>query len=136
MTETPARGLREPRDITKRRRLTPRRIALIAGAVLLLVGLALVGLVALQYGSLAQQGFDSVCSASVGGVPPGEGTLVGGSWSWWPLGVTCEWQALDGSTLLERPDWSTTAVAITGAGILLIGLVTLLSAVLLRRAKH
>ncbi|KQQ05081.1 MULTISPECIES: hypothetical protein [unclassified Rathayibacter] len=115
------------------RRLTPRRLALISGAVLTLVGLALVALIPLQYWSLAQQGFDAVCSASVGGVPPGEGTLVGGSWSWWPLGASCEWQSLDGATRVDQPDWSSTAVAITGAAILLVGVVTLLVAAFRRR---
>ncbi|QHC67354.1 hypothetical protein Q0F99_01905 [Rathayibacter oskolensis] len=132
MTEPTPASTAAP-EPARHRRLTPRRLALIAGAVLTIAGLALVALIPLQYWSLAQQGFDAVCTASVGGVPPGEGTLVGGSWSWWPLGASCEWQALDGSELVEQPDWSSTAVAITGAAILLIGLVTLLVAALRRR---
>lgn len=130
MTASPPSG-----TTARRRRLTPRRAVLLAAGAVALVGAALLALVALQYATLAQQGFDAACSASVGGVPAGEGTLVGGSWSWWPLGGTCEWEALDGTRLVDRPDWSTTAVAITGAALLLIGFVGALLALLLRRSR-
>lgn len=132
MTATPASGpVASPSP--RNRRLTPRRIALLASSVVALAGLALLALVPLQYWALAQQGFDAACSASVGGVPAGEGTLIGGSWSWWPLGNACEWEALDGTVLLDQPDWSTTAVAITGAALLVIGVVGVLLSLLLRR---
>ncbi|SMH32274.1 hypothetical protein SAMN06295885_0718 [Rathayibacter oskolensis] len=129
MTDTPAPGVRSGR----RRPLTARRLALIAGTVVALAGAAVVALIPLQYWNLTRLGFDYACSASVGAVPPGEGELVSGYWSWWPLGAACEWTSLDGSILVDRPDWSTTAVAITGVALLLAGLVAVVLALLLRR---
>ncbi|QHC59598.1 hypothetical protein [Rathayibacter sp. VKM Ac-2760] len=117
----------------RRRVLTPRRAALIAALTALVAGLALLGLVALQYGTLAAQGFDAVCLASVGRVPAEEGSLVAGSWSWWPLGGSCRWELLDGTVVESAPDWSTTAVAIVGAALVLLGVVGTALALLVRR---
>ncbi|ROQ16098.1 hypothetical protein EDF54_0978 [Rathayibacter sp. PhB93] len=117
----------------RRRFLTPRRVALLAALTALVVGLALLGLVALQYSTLAAQGFDDVCLAGVGRVPAEEGSLVAGSWSWWPLGGTCRWELLDGTVVDSAPDWSTTAVAITGAALALLGVVGTALALLVRR---
>lgn len=117
----------------RRRFLTPRRVALLTALTALVVGLALLGLVALQYSTLAAQGFDDVCLASVGRVPAEEGSLVGGSWSWWPLGSTCRWELLDGTVVDSAPDWSTTAVAIVGAALALLGVVGTALALLVRR---
>jgi hypothetical protein len=107
-------------------------VALAAGVVAL-VGLALLALVPLQYATLARAGFDSACRASVGRVPAEEGELLRGAWSWWPLGTSCEWTLLDGSVIEVLPDWSTTAVAITGAALLVIGIAGATTALLVRR---
>ncbi|MCJ1695193.1 hypothetical protein MT349_05310 [Rathayibacter caricis] len=124
----------EPRDRpSTRRRLTPRRLAALAAGVVALVGLALLALVPLQYVTLAGAGFDSVCRASVGRVPAEEGGLLRGAWSWWPVGTSCEWTLLDGTVIEVLPDWSTTAVAITGAALLLLGIAGAATALLVRR---
>lgn len=136
MSDTPAPGPRTAREPRSRHPLTARRLALIAGTASALAGLALVALIPLQYWNLARVGFDAACTASVGAVPPGEGELVAGYWSWWPLGAACEWESLDGTLLLEQPDWSSTAVAITGVALLLAGLVTVILTLVLRRRSR
>lgn len=133
MTETPAPRLEPVKTIRRRRPLTARRLALISGAVLALCGLGVLGLVALQYGYLSREGLDFMCSMSVGGLPIDEGSLVRGFWSWWPLGGACEWTLLDGTVILDLPDWSTTAVAVVGAALLVAGLALLVLGLLLRR---
>ncbi|MCM6763562.1 hypothetical protein NB037_14150 [Rathayibacter sp. ZW T2_19] len=118
---------------TARRRVAPRRLAALASGVVALAGLALLALVPLQYATLTREGFDAACLASVGRVPAEEGELLRGSWSWWPLGASCDWTLLDGTVIRILPDWSTTAVAITGAALLLVGIVGAALALLVRR---
>lgn len=115
MTETQP----DPRPIPARRALSTRRLTLLVGVIL--VAISLVALVPLQYWTLSTQGFDDACRGSLGGVPPEAGDLVRGFWSWWPLGGACEWTLLDGTDVVDRPDWSITAVAIVGTVLLLAG---------------
>ncbi|MHC2184777.1 nitrogen fixation-related uncharacterized protein [Rathayibacter agropyri] len=117
MTETQP----DPRPIPARRALSTRRLTLLVGVILVAISLVALALVPLQYWTLSTQGFDDVCRGSLGGVPPEAGDLVRGFWSWWPLGGACEWTLLDGTDVVDRPDWSTTAVAIVGAVLLLAG---------------
>ncbi|PPH50411.1 hypothetical protein [Rathayibacter sp. AY1E2] len=129
MTETPP----APASTPARKRLTAARLALLAGLALAVAGLAALALVPLQFANIDRQGFDYVCSVSLGGVPPEAGDLVRGFWSWWPLGAACEWTLLDGTTVVDLPDWSTTAVAIVGAVLLVVGAALAIASPLLRR---
>ncbi|PPF30673.1 hypothetical protein C5C18_03255 [Rathayibacter tritici] len=113
--------------------MTTARLALLAGLVLVLTGLAALALVPAQYATLSAQGFDDLCRGSLGGVPPEAGQLVRGFWSWWPLGAACEWTLLDGTTVVDRPDWSTTAVAIVGAVLFVLGAALAIVSPFLRR---
>ncbi|MBO0984539.1 hypothetical protein [Rathayibacter sp. SD072] len=119
-----------------RPRVTPRRLAALTSGVVALAGIALLALVPLQYAALARRGFDAACLASVARVPAEEGELLRGAWSWWPLGASCDWTLLDGTVVRILPDWSTTAVAITGGALLLVGIVGAALALLVwRRAR-
>ncbi|AZZ55888.1 hypothetical protein [Rathayibacter iranicus] len=123
-----------PRPTAVRRALSARRLTLLVGLVVVAVGLVILALVPLQYWTLSTQGFDDACNSSLGGVPPESGELVRGFWSWWPLGEACEWTLLDGTYVIDRPDSSTTAVAIIGAVLLLAGIgLTIASRFLSRR---
>ncbi|PPI02374.1 hypothetical protein C5C56_01995 [Rathayibacter sp. AY1D1] len=129
MTETPP----APASTPVKKRLTAARLALIAGLVLAVAGPAALALVPLQYANIDRQGFDYVCSVSLGGVPPEAGELVRGFWSWWPLGAACEWKLLNGTTVVDLPNWSTTAVAIVGAVLLVVGAALAIASPFLRR---
>jgi uncharacterized membrane protein HdeD (DUF308 family) len=129
MTETPP----APAPTPAKRRWTAARFALLVGAVLILAGLVALALVPLQYATLSAQGFDDLCRGSLGGVPPEAGELVRGFWSWWPLGAACQWTLLDGTTVVDLPDWSTTAVAVVGAVLLVVGAALAFASPLLRR---
>ncbi|QHC56121.1 hypothetical protein [Rathayibacter tanaceti] len=126
MTDTSAPG--------ETARHSTRRLVLIAVAVLGLAGVVALALVPLQYWALSAQGLDDACRVSLGGVPPEAGELVRGFWSWWPLGGACEWKLLDGTTAVDRPDWSTTVVAGVGAALLLAG-IALAAVSSLRRSR-